>query len=96
VNRSIPVIIFDLIEGSKIALHSFLKLAKILLFISVGVRNTREIEGEVFSLESLLSPVQGLMNLLFFRNLTGQEGKKSEQKDGKEPSHFAFSTSPPG
>jgi hypothetical protein len=37
-----------------------------------------------------------LVNLVFIRNLTGHEGKKSEQKDGKGSSHFAFSTSPPG
>jgi hypothetical protein len=42
-NRSIPTVILDLIEGVKIPLHSFLKLAKILLLVSIGLRDTGEI-----------------------------------------------------
>jgi hypothetical protein len=37
-----------------------------------------------------------LSNSLFFRNLTGQEDEKGEQKEGEVSSHFAFSNSPPG
>jgi hypothetical protein len=68
---SIPVGIGDPIEGFEISLDPLLKSGKVLFLVLIGRGDAREIKGEVFGLEGLLSSIQDLIDFLFFGNLAG-------------------------
>src|SRR3989337_3026327 len=87
VNRSIPTVIFDLIEGFKIPLHPLLKLTEVLTFILIRLGNAREAESDVLFLKSLLPPVQHLMDSLLFRSRTAKKDENGKQENGKERVH---------